>query len=594
MISFLLSIVIFLPILGSLILSLVSKRRNFLFDAILPIVSLLLLIVVALSFYNYNLPFLETKIFSANIFEIGYLVDYFSLSVSFIVLLISSVVALYSLSYFKGDEKQYKFWFWFNIFVSSMLFLVLSNNLLSTFIGWEAIGICSWALISYYYDSTGSSTDKTFSTLGAQSIYSGLKALFYTSVSDIFLLAFIGILYFLTYKNGTPTLDYISIQRVLNLTYLSPTITAILSTLLILGIIGKAAQLPFSSWLPDAMVAPTPVSALLHSATVVKAPLVLVGRLLIFDPFLLSNPTFQLLAMVITLPTIAVASISAIAEKDIKRLLAYSTISQIGFILASFSLSESLSATWVSTFQFFSHAVLKATLFLVAGIVIHIYNTNNIEKIKINIRDNVILFLSAIMAVFSLVGFPPFSGFLSKELLLDFVKIYSPTVYIVLLLLSFLTPIYSFKFLTIFTLEKNQKKENSREVRNMSLLTLVLSSFTLVINFLFLFLANQMSLSLEFNALFSLNSLVVLVLFAVVSLLSIISFKTSSNLTNSILLMLSKLTAHGVRIYSYYKYFSRMCKKFNKIERYSTSFYVLLVLIGFLIYLAVMLVIAIR
>ncbi|MEM0162046.1 MAG: proton-conducting transporter membrane subunit [Thermoproteota archaeon] len=595
MISVLLSIAIFLPMFGSLFLSLTSKRRSFLIDAILPIVSSTLLTVVAVYFYDRSLTFFETKILSASIFEIGYLIDYFSLSISFIVLLISSIVALYSLSYFKGDEKQYKFWFWFNLFVSSMLFLVLSNNLLSTFIGWEAIGICSWALISYYYDSSKTSTGKVFSTLGDQSVYSSLKALFYTSVSDVFLLAFIIVLYFLTYKSGTPTLDYTLLQQVLNFKQISPNIVIILSLFLILGIIGKAAQLPFSSWLPDAMVAPTPVSALLHSATIVKAPLVLIGRLLIFDPFLVSNSTFQSLAIVVILPTVAVASVNAIAEKDIKRLLAYSTISQIGLILIGFSLSQSLSATWYSTFQFISHAVLKATLFLVAGIIIHVYNTNNLEEIKINIRENVVLFLSTTMAVFSLVGFPPFSGFLSKELLLHSIKNYSAIIYAVVLILSFFTPIYSFKFLTMFTTEKGAKKEDSREIRNMSLLTFILSLFTLVLNFLFLFLAAQINLSLEFTVLFSFNSLVILVLFAAISLLSIVSFKAIPNSISYVLLTINKLTAcEGVSIYSYYKHFSRMCKKFNKVEKYSTSFYILLVLVGFLIYLSVMLVIAIK
>ncbi|MGC9085613.1 MAG: NADH-quinone oxidoreductase subunit L [Thermoproteota archaeon] len=595
MISILLSLVIFMPMLGSLILSLASKKRSFLIDTMLPIISLLLLVAVAISFYGCNLPFIERRVFSVSIFEVGYLVDYFSLSISFIVLLISSIVALYSLSYFKNDKKQHRFWFWFNMFVSSMLFLVLSNNLISTFIGWEAIGACSWALISYYYDSTKSSTNKIFSTLGAQSIYSGLKALFYTSISDVFLLAFIAIVYFLTYKNGTPTLEYTSLQYALNLSHEKTIVTMMLALFLIFGIVGKAAQLPLSSWLPDAMVAPTPVSALLHSATVVKAPLVLIGRLLIFDSFLVSNSTFQLFAIAFTLPTIAVASISAIVENDIKRLLAYSTISQIGFILVGLSLSQNLSATWGSTFQLMSHAVLKATLFLVVGVVIHIYNTNNLEEIKVNIKENSILFFSALMAVFSLVGFPPFSGFISKELLFHSIKSYNMVVYAILLLLSLLTPVYSFKFLTIFTFEKNIKKEDSKEVRSMSSSTFVLSIFSLVLNFLFLFLVNKLDLSIDFSTLFSLDSLLILTLFIVVSLLSIISFRVRSNLLNTILLTTSKLTTYkGMNIYFYYGRFSRACKKFSKIEKLSTSFYVLLVLIGFLIYLSVMLVIAIK
>jgi len=595
MISALLSAVVFLPMFGSFTLNLVGKRKNFIVDAILPVVSLLLLIVVAINFYNYNLPFLERRVFSISIFEVGYLLDYFSLSISSIVLIISSVVAFYSLSYFKDDDKQHRFWFWFNIFISSMLLLVFSNNLLSTFIGWEAIGICSWALISYYYDSTKSSSSKFFSTLGEQSVYSGLKALLYTSVSDVFLLAFIGIIYLLTYRNGSPTLEYTHLRQALNLTHEDSLTTAILALFLILGIVGKAAQLPLSSWLPDAMVAPTPVSALLHSATVVKAPLVLIGRLLIYDPFLVSNSPFQLLAIVITLPTIAIASISAIVENDIKRLLAYSTINQIGLILVSFSLSPSLSSTWTSAFQFLSHAVLKATLFLVAGVVIHAYNTNNINEIKIGIKENSILFLSALMAVFSLVGFPPFSGFLSKELLLHSIKSYSVVIYVVLLLLSLLTPVYSFKFLTIFSLRKGVKKEESKEVRNMSLFTFILSSFTLLLNFLFLFLMAKLNLNMELSTLFSLNSLVILALFIVVSLFSTILFMTRLGLLNSVFSMLRKLMLYErISIYSYYKHFSITCKKFSRIEKFSTSLYVLLVLIGFLIYLSIMLVIAIR
>lgn len=594
MINALLSVIVFLPMFGSFFLSLI-KRRRFIADAVLPIVSLLLLTVTATSFYNYNLPFLEIKVFSVSIFEVGYLIDYFSLSVSFVILLISSIVALYSLSYFKGDENQHRFWFWFNIFISSMLFLVLSNNLLSSFIGWEAIGICSWALIAYFYDSTKSPTNKIFSSLGEQSVYSSLKALLYTSVSDVFLLAFIVVIYFLAYKNGIPTLEYTNLQKAINLAHEKPIVTIVLALFLILGIIGKAAQLPLSGWLPDAMVAPTPVSALLHSATVVKAPLVLVGRFLISDPFLVNNSTFQFLALAVTLPTVAIASVNAIAEKDIKRLLAYSTISQIGFILAGYSLSQGLSTTWYSTFQFFSHAISKATLFLVAGIAIHIFNTNDMKEIKIEIKDNIVLFLSALMAVFSLVGFPPFSGFLSKELLFHSIENYNLVVYAILLLLSLFTPIYAFKFLTIFTLRKSIKREDSKEVKNMSSFTFVLSSFTLILNFLFLFLVNRVDLSLEFSTLISLNTLLILALFAIVSLISIVSFKAGPSSLSFITSILSKLiTLERINIYSYYKYFFRVCKKFSKIEKLSTSFYVLLVLVGFLMYILVMLVIVIK
>ncbi|MGB9895930.1 MAG: proton-conducting transporter membrane subunit, partial [Thermoproteota archaeon] len=136
--------------------------------------------------------------------------------------------------------------------------------------------------------------------------------------------------------------------------------------------------------------------------------------------------------------------------------------------------------------------------FLVAGVVIHIYNTNNLEEIKVNIKENSILFFSALMAVFSLVGFPPFSGFISKELLFHSIKSYNMVVYAILLLLSLLTPVYSFKFLTIFTFEKNIKKEDSKEVRSMSSSTFVLSIFSLALNFLFLFLVKKLDLSIDF------------------------------------------------------------------------------------------------
>lgn len=595
MISFLLSVVIFLPMVVSLVLNLIIKKRSFMIDASLPTFSLSLLMFITLVFYNLRLPIVEIGIFATSLFEIGYLLDYFSLSVSFIVLLISSIVAFYSLSYFKEDKKQHRFWFWFNVFVSSMLFLVFSDNLLSTFIGWEAIGICSWALISYYYDSTENSTNKMFVSLGEQSTYASLKALLYTSISDVFLLAFVGIVYFLTYENGSPTLNYTSLQQALSPVYKNSNIMVALSLLLILGIIGKAAQLPLSSWLPDAMVAPTPVSALLHSATVVKAPLVLIGRLLILDPFLITNPTFQFSATIITLITIAISSIGAIVENDIKRLLAYSTISQIGFVLLGLSLSQDLITTWSSIFQLLSHAILKATLFLFAGVAIHTYGSNKLEEIKIGVRENKLLFLSVIASIFSLVGFPPFSGFLSKELLLHSIESYSTVIYILALALSLLTPIYSFKLLSVFTIKDTLREEKTKEVKNMSLFTFILSFFTLILNVVFLALASIMNLSMDLSFLFSWGCLLTLVLFVAVSLLAIVSFKTKHNMLSSTFTIFNQLTVReGLSFYVFSKAFTKACKKFSKIETLSTSFYVFLVLFGLLMYILIMLVTAIK
>ena len=306
---------------------------------------------------------------------------------------VSSLIHLYSIGYMKGDRDFPKFFLYLNLFVASMLILVLADNLLFTFVGWEGVGVCSYWLVSFWFgrDSAASA---------------GKKAFIYNRLADVgFLIAV-----FLVFSK-TGTLDYKGIFSHLSLIGGS-TGTAI-CLLLFVAAVGKSAQLPLFPWLADAMEGPTPVSALIHAATMVTAGVYLMCRI---SPLLALSHDAQLVVASVGAVTAFVAATIGCAQQDIKKVLAYSTVSQLGYMF----LAVGTGAYEAAIFLMVAHAFFKALLFLGAGSVIHgLHDEQDLKRMGNLRRYMRLTFVTFGVGALAIAGIPPLSGFFAKGDILD-------------------------------------------------------------------------------------------------------------------------------------------------------------------------------
>lgn len=360
----------------------------------------------------------------------GVLVDPLSVFMANIVSWISLLIMVYSLEYMKGDSGLTRYWFFMNLFIGNMLLLVLADNLLMMFFGWEGVGLCSYALIGHWYKDqkqywVGTEGD---TPLGIPQAYSpshaGMKAFVVTRVGDIALL--IGIFLIYAYSR---TFNYEELARQLGgssnwaseLFRLGLLVPAAL--LFFGGPIGKSAQFPLQEWLPDAMAGPTSVSALIHAATMVKAGVFLTGRMgpIFYEALALFNqvtPFFLTVAWIGGF-TAFLAATQATVAREIKKVLAYSTVSQIGYMMLALGLAG-LSLNFVAgytagLFHLMSHAIFKASLFLGAGWVLHAAESRFMDQMGGLAKGMRITAASMALAGLSLMGIPPFSGFWTKD-----------------------------------------------------------------------------------------------------------------------------------------------------------------------------------
>jgi NADH-quinone oxidoreductase subunit L len=360
----------------------------------------------------------------------GVLSDPYTVIIANVVAWISFLVMLYSVDYMKGDGGLTRYWFFMSFFIGSMQLIVLSDNLLSLFIGWEGVGLCSYALIGYYYHDEPENWVGTpgSKALGEEQAYppshAGMKAFFMTRVGDLAMLA--GILILFIYS-GTFNFHQLATSTGWATSLASAGLIVPVALLIFGGAIGKSAQFPLQEWLPDAMAGPAPVSALIHAATMVNAGVVLVARIgPIFYFALQSNPAliqpFFMVVAWIGAITAFLAATQAMVGFELKKLLAYSTISQIGYMMLGLGLAglsvnfaQGLSA---GLYQLISHAIFKAALFLMAGVLIHLTGTKYINEMG-GLKDKLkITFAVFLIAVASLSGLPPLSGFWAKDAVL--------------------------------------------------------------------------------------------------------------------------------------------------------------------------------
>jgi NADH-quinone oxidoreductase subunit L len=363
--------------------------------------------------------------------EFGVLIDPLSVLLACIAGGIGSLIILFSVGYMTGhdaegnavkDPSLTRYYFFMQFFVAGMILLVMANNMLMTFIGWEIVGMCSYALIGFWHNLKEPSPVPEYKTEGEYNAASGMKAFMVTRVGDIGLLAGILLLFFIT-----GTFNYTEMLQTdawaVGLFHLLP----IVAILIFAGPIGKSAQFPLHIWLPDAMAGPSTVSALIHAAAMVKAGVYLVARIIpIFLEVMQTVPEmivfFQTVAAIGAF-TAFMAATMALVQDEIKKVLAYSTVSQLGYMFMALGatglVAESVSAYAAGTFHLLAHALFKALLFLAAGSVLHAVQSKKMSDMGGIRKDMKVTFAAFTVGALSLAGVFPFIGFWSKELIFE-------------------------------------------------------------------------------------------------------------------------------------------------------------------------------
>lgn len=327
--------------------------------------------------------------------EIALYLDSVALLMLLVVTFVGFLIHLYSVEYMREEEGYARFFAYMNLFAASMITLVLANNLLLLYLGWEGVGLCSFLLIGFWYRDPAN-------------VRAASKAFIVTRVGDT---AFAVGLFLLFTRLGTLDIQEL-MQRASVQWYSGAGIAIAAAALLLGGAVGKSAQLPLQTWLPDAMAGPTPTSALIHAATMVTAGVYLIARMHVL--FTLAPPV-QFAVAIIGTATMLLAAFSALAQRDMKRVLAYSTISQIGYMF----LALGLGAWSAAMFHLMTHAFFKALLFLAAGVVIHAVHEQDLYRMG-GLRSELRLaFWSFVIGGSALAGLPLITaGFFSKDLIL--------------------------------------------------------------------------------------------------------------------------------------------------------------------------------
>ncbi len=385
--------------------------------------------------------------------EVGFLVDRLTALMMVVVTFVSFAVHIYTIGYMHDDPGYQRFFSYISLFTFSMLMLVMSNNFLQLFFGWEAVGLVSYLLIGFWYKRESA-------------IFANLKAFLVNRVGDFgFILGIAAIVMFtgsLDYAEVFGKADSIAAQEFEVFAGSPWNAMTVACILLFIGAMGKSAQAPLHVWLPDSMEGPTPISALIHAATMVTAGIFMVARM---------SPLFELsetaLAVVITIGAITAffMGLLGIVQNDIKRVVAYSTLSQLGYMTVALG----ASAYSAAIFHLMTHAFFKSLLFLAAGsVIIAMHHEQDIRKMGGLRKYMPITYWTALIGSLALIGFPGSSGFFSKDLLIEAVKeshwhgqgaVYW-IAYLSVLLGVFVTALYSFRmFFLVFHGEERMDKE---------------------------------------------------------------------------------------------------------------------------------------
>jgi NADH-quinone oxidoreductase subunit L len=382
--------------------------------------------------------------------DFGFLLDQLSILWLLFVTGIGALIHMYSISYMADDENMHKYFAYLNLFIFFMITLVIGSNLLVLFIGWEGVGLCSYLLIGFWHKN------QEFNDAAK-------KAFIMNRIGDLGLLIGIFII-----GSLFSTLDYATLKTViagatdLNMYWISAAAFA-----LFIGACGKSAQIPLYTWLPDAMAGPTPVSALIHAATMVTAGIFMITRLnFVFD----LAPDVQNIIAIIGAVTSLVAATIALVQTDIKKVLAYSTVSQLGLMF----LALGLGAYEVAVFHVITHAFFKASLFLGSGSVIHaLHGEQDMRKMGGLKKVMTVTFITFLISSLAISGIPPFSGFFSKDEILMVAFEHNKILWFIASLASLMTAFYMFRllYLTFFKEFRGTAEQKSHLHESPALIT---------------------------------------------------------------------------------------------------------------------------
>jgi len=385
-------------------------------------------------------------------FEIGFLIDKLSATMMVVVSFVSLMVHIYTIGYMHDDPGYQRFFSYTALFTFSMLMLVMANNFLQLFFGWEAVGLVSYFLIGFWYTRESA-------------IFASLKAFLVNRVGDFGFL--LGIALILAYFG---TLDYAAVfqhapqlaNRTIEILPNEPwAVMTLICILLFTGAMGKSAQFPLHVWLPDSMEGPTPISALIHAATMVTAGIFMVARM---SPLYELSETALSVVMVIGAITALFMAFIAIVQNDIKRVVAYSTLSQLGYMTVALG----ASAYAASIFHLMTHAFFKALLFLCAGsVIIALHHEQDMRKMGGLKKYMPITYWTAFIGALASVGIPPFAGFFSKDALIEAVHAShlpgAGFAYFCVLSCVFVTALYTFRLLFMTFHGEPRMDEHLRE-----------------------------------------------------------------------------------------------------------------------------------
>lgn len=398
---------------------------------------------VNINFYDWAVSGLYT------VFKVGFLIDPLSVTMMLTVTIVSLLVHIYSIGYMRGDPGYQRFFSYMSLFTFFMLTLTAANNFLVLFFGWEGVGLVSYLLIGFWYQKESAAQG-------------GLKAFLVNRVGDMgFLLGMAAILdYFSTFDYATiftaaPSLAQTTISIVPGTHW---SIITVICILLFVGAMGKSAQVPLHVWLPESMEGPTPISALIHAATMVTAGVYMIARM---------SPLFEFSDVALSVVLIIGATgalfmgLIGVVENDIKRVIAYSTMSQLGYMMAA----NGASAYAAGMFHLITHAYFKALLFLAAGsVIIAMHHEQNLWKMG-NLKKYLpITYVTFLIGALALCAIPPFAGYYSKDAIIEAVHLSnipgSMFAYICLLLATFVTALYIFRafFLAFHGKERMDEK----------------------------------------------------------------------------------------------------------------------------------------
>jgi NADH-quinone oxidoreductase subunit L len=385
-------------------------------------------------------------------FEVGFLVDRLTVLMMTVVTFVSLCVHVYTIGYMHDDDGYQRFFSYISLFTFAMLMLVMSNNFLQLFFGWEAVGVVSYLLIGFWYKRP-------------TAIFANLKAFLVNRVGDFGFLLGIAAL-----AMATGTLDYaltfadaerLSTQTIEIFTGTQWSLLTVSCICLFVGAMGKSAQVPLHVWLPDSMEGPTPISALIHAATMVTAGIFMVARM---SPLFELTQTALSVVLIVGAITAFLTGLIGVVSQDIKRVIAYSTLSQLGYMTVALG----ASAYSAAIFHLMTHAFFKALLFLAAGsVIIAMHHEQDIRKMGGLRKYLPITYWTSVIGTLALIGFPGFAGFFSKDALIE--AVHESTTpghtlaYWAVLIGVFVTSLYSFRLLFVVFHGKERMDHHTKE-----------------------------------------------------------------------------------------------------------------------------------